>query len=214
MNCEEFRDTLVGDDAAERREAERHAQGCPECAARLDDDRWLAVQVENWVAATPLPRQALERRIAGAIERTVPRSLPLYRRPIWLAAAAAVVLLVATFLFQQGMPSLSETASIEETLSRIDRIGSEYARAIADLEGRAEAVLARAGDPDTPPEQAALLLSYRDRLSHLDAVIFEVQSYLEERPGHAGGHTVLLAAYQEKKEVLSALLGVRFGAAS
>jgi len=212
MNCERFREILVGDDAADRREAERHATSCPECAELLDADCALARRVEAWIAAGPTPPASLERRIAGAIERRDSRSIPLFRRPAWIAAASVAALLVAAFLLRQPLrPPVNESVGIEQALDRIERAGSEYARAIADLESRADAVLSRAGDPELPPEQAALLLSYRDRLSHLDAVILEVQSYLEQRPGHAGGHTVLLAAYEEKQEVLGELLAIQFG---
>ena len=159
MNCERFRDILVGDDSDERREAERHAEGCPVCAKLLDDDGRLAERIGDWIAATPAPPPSLERRIVSAIEHDTARTTRFVIRPVWFAAAAAVVLLVATFLIQRDLRPVDETAGIEETLSRIDRLGSEYARAIAELESRAGAVFSRVGDSDVSPEQAALLLS-------------------------------------------------------
>ena len=63
-------------------------------------------------------------------------------------------------------------------------------------------MLERAGDPSVSPAQASVLLGYGQRLRHLDSVIAEVNEFLGENPGHTGGHTVLLAAYREKDEVL------------
>ena len=56
-----------------------------------------------------------------------------------------------------------------------------------------------------------ILLTYRDRLANLDAVIAEVHGFLGESPGHSGGHTVLLAAYKEKSEVLQEIIDLQLG---
>jgi hypothetical protein len=53
-----------------------------------------------------------------------------------------------------------------------------------------------------------------DRLTHLDSVIAEVQSFLDENPGHARGHTVLLAAYREKDQLLREILELSPGETS
>jgi hypothetical protein len=219
MSCERFPEAWVGDDPAERREAERHAATCPRCAELIEADRKLAEQVEAWKSAAAGPPLDLQRRIAGALRDAAPTAGARVRprsvgRIAWLTAAAALILVATTFLLTRDGAPPPATESLEATLDRIDRIADEYAGAIAELEGRAEAVLARAGDPDVPPAEAALLLNYRDRLSNLDAVILEVRSYLDEHPGNAGGHTVLLAAYEEKKEVLGELLALRIGETS
>ena len=52
------------------------------------------------------------------------------------------------------------------------------------------------------------------REDDLDSVIAEVQGFLEENPGHAGGDTVLLAAFQEKQQVLGEVLELRLGESS
>ena len=93
-----------------------------------------------------------------------------------------------------------------EAVLQVEQAQQDYARAIADLERRADDVLARAEDPELDMNDAALLLNYRDRLTHLDSVIDEVQAFLAEHPGHARGHTVLLAAYDEKDQLLREIL--------
>ena len=42
----------------------------------------------------------------------------------------------------------------------------------------------------------------------------EVQGFLGENPGHSGGHTVLLAAYKEKSEVLQEVIDLQLGEVS
>ena len=58
------------------------------------------------------------------------------------------------------------------------------------------------------------MLRYRDRLKHLAGVIAEVRSFLDENPGHAGGHKILLAAFKEKNEVLQTVLTLQSGESS
>ena len=86
-----------------------------------------------------------------------------------------------------------------------------YTRAIAALEQQAATSLARLQDPALSGEHAVILLTYRDRLANLDAVIAEVHGFLGESPGHSGGHTVLLAAYKEKSEVLQEIIDLQLG---
>jgi hypothetical protein len=118
-----------------------------------------------------------------------------------MAVAAAMVLLAVAILFRPGAPDAGDGPEAALASAR-----KAYVAAIARLEREADAVLARAADPRTSPRQAAILIGYRDRLAYLDEVIAEVNGFLIEHPGHAGGHTVLLAAYREKAEVLEQVL--------
>ena len=63
-------------------------------------------------------------------------------------------------------------------------------------------MLARASDKSLAPSKAAVLMAYRDRLAHLDTTIAEINGFLESNPSHSGGRIVLLAAYNDKTEVL------------
>ena len=214
MNCEQFRNALLGDEPIERNAAERHATSCAACAELLEADRKLSDQVREWKDTAPAPPERLERRIAAAIAReSSPSSVRVssVARRTWVWAAAAVLLLATSVFVMRSVVPVSDGITIEDALAEADRIQQAYARAIARLEQEVEPILAHAGDPDFSPQQAGLLLSYRDRLTHLDAVIAEVQSFLGENPGHSGGHTVLLAAYKEKREVLGTLLELQLG---
>jgi hypothetical protein len=219
MNCDQFPEAWVGDDPVELRDAEYHAAGCPKCAELMKADHALAEQVEAWKSSAAGPPLDLQARIAKALRDAAPYQSASFRprtlpRVASLAAAAALIMAAVVFLLPRETQPPTDAESLVEALNRIDRSADDYAGAIAELELRAEAVLARASDPDVRPADAALLLNYRDRLSNLDSVILEVRSYLDEHPGNAGGHMVLLAAYEEKKEVLGELLALRIGETS
>ena len=206
MNCEQFREAIVGDEPEERAAAEAHAEGCPTCADLLSEHDALADEVAVWAASTASPPAELEHRIGAAIEGRTPSFG-------WLAAAATILLglWLGWQILPVGGPGLSP---MEQAMLEADRSRENYIRAVAELERQAAPILARAADQNLAPERAALLLRYGDRLQRLDSVIAEVQGFLEENPGHAGGDTVLLAAFQEKQQVLGELLELQLGESS
>lgn len=207
MSCERFRETLVAD-VPDRAALERHAATCETCAGLLEQHRRLAGAVDAWKEQAPPPPAALEARIAAALER--PRT-PL---PRWAAIAALLVTGVAVLALIVVRGGGGGGGELARAVRDAERAQASYVEAIAKLELEARQVIERAADPATDPREAAILLSYRDRLTHLDAVIDEVQSFLSENPGHAGGHTVLLAAYDEKDELLRKVIALPGGEAS
>lgn len=215
MTCEQFRNAIVSDDPTELADAERHAAGCADCGPSLNGDRRLACAVRQWVATDPSPSADLERRIAVAIEQdNSSRRGGVARRHGWWVAVAASMLLALWFAPQLWTPAGSSLSEVAQLMAEADRARDRYIEMIAALERQATPILQRAGDPELPPARAANLLRYRDRLLHLDSVIAEVQLFLDENPGHSGGHTVLLAAYQEKQQVLGELIEIQLGEAS
>ena len=130
----------------------------------------------------------------------------------WVAAAAVVILGMALLIQRPWLET--EEGTYADAVRQVEQAQHDYARAIAGLEQRAGDVLARAGDPALDSRDAAMLLNYRDRLTHLDSVIAEVQSFLDEHPGHSRGHTVLLAAYEEKDTLLREILELSPGETS
>lgn len=220
MTCEALRGASASDDPSDRAALEGHAAACAACAAFLEDERWLQERIGTWVDQAPLPPDSLERRIAAALAveaRAAAPALGLRRtaakrspapaiRSRWLATAAAAVVLVAA-----AMMMLRGVTTGGRAVLNVEEAASQYARAIAELERQASAVLEQAGDPALASRQAAILLTYRDRLSHLDAVIAQVEGFLEQSPGHSGGHMVLMAAYKEKAEVLREVLAFKSG---
>jgi hypothetical protein len=225
MNCEQFRQALVEDEPARLRECEDHAARCAACAEVWKEDRRILEEAAAWRREIPAPAPSLEERIATAISREVrgragrPRwSWPrLLEAPLWqwgaLAAAAAVV--VAVLALHQLLPipweGPARETSLASLLREIEEAERSHITALARLDREAARILERADDPGLPAEEAALLLAYGDRLKHLDAVIAEVRGFLEQNPGHSGGHKVLIAAYREKSDVLQEVLNLQLG---
>jgi hypothetical protein len=223
MDCRQFELAWVGDDAKERQAAERHAAGCPRCAETVREDRELLEAVVEWKESATGPNDDLGRRIAaaltkeGLIESDAMRQAPRRVFPrsatwAWVAAAAVVILGVTASIQRPWFDTGG--GAYEEAVRQVERAQHDYARAIAGLEIQAGEVLARADDPALDSRDAALLLNYRDRLIHLDSVIAEVQAFLDEHPGHTRGHTVLLAAYEEKDQLLREILELSPGETS
>jgi hypothetical protein len=121
---------------------------------------------------------------------------------------------VGTLSYLSWRPASTAGASAAD-LARIagdvERLRGEYLAAIARLEAQAGVVLAASDDPALPPERADVLNAYRDRLAHLDAVIADVEGFLDRHAGHGGGHTVLLAALEEKGQLLQEVLDLPAG---
>lgn len=215
-SCWQFRGDIVSDDPLELRRAEEHAAECPACAEILRADHRILEAAAAWRNGTASPPEGLERRIGAALaaEPSDPARLRpsrLFRwtgRPVWRwAAAAAAVVLAVTLAFRAGAPE----NELERALREVEGAERAYAQAIAGLEREASLVLAKAGEPALDPGSAGVLLAYQDRLTHLGAVIGEVRDFLDENPGHSGGHTVLLAAYREKQQVLEEVLDLSIG---
>ena len=106
MNCQEFRQALLGDDVS-REPLERHALRCEPCAALWAAEARLATAVARWKVPGPELPEGLGKRIAAAIEADA-SAKPGVRRQRRLAAvtpwpagwrlAAAAVLAVGAAL--------------------------------------------------------------------------------------------------------------------
>jgi hypothetical protein len=224
--CRECALRSVSDDPQDLAWAQAHAAECPECGARLAAQTELERAVESWRAASPEPPASLEARILGSVraaELAPPvrfrprserqsRSVGVSRFATWLAAAAGLILsaglLLRSEIFRDVVTPPSGPLLVERALRDAEAAEAAHARAIAQLELAAAPLLARVGDPALPPREAALLLSYRDRLRFLDRTVAEVGGFLAENPSHAKARTVLLAAYFEKTEVLREVLAL------
>lgn len=212
MKCEDFHLAAVSDDPGNLAAAERHAAGCPVCAAVLDGHRELLDRVAEWKRSTPILAPDAEDRIEATLRRELDGRPARPRGPVaWMAVAAAVLVLalalVAWSVYGTGSePAGSDRILVARALDAARAAEVAHAEAIARLEAAAGPVLARVSDPSLAPRDAAILMAYRDRLAYLDDTIEEVQAFLDTNPGHASGRTVLLAAYREKTEVLRAIL--------
>ena len=220
--CGEFALRSVSDEPQDLAWARAHASECAECAARLAATAELDRAVEDWRAASPEPPARLGARILSSVSEPVSPVPPAFRPPArragavsrfapWLAAAAGLILsaglLLRSEMFRPAAPAAGPLL-VEQALQQAEMAEAAHARAIAQLELVAAPMLARVGDPALPPREAALLLSYRDRLRFLDRTVAEVGGFLAENPSHAKARTVLLAAYVEKTEVLREVLAL------
>ena len=224
MDCREFELAWVSDDRDERQAAQRHADECPGCAETVRADRELLDAVVHWKESAQGPSDRLGRRIAAALaedgliesDPARPTRIRVARKrtTTWAWGATAAVVMLGMALLIQRPWLETEEGTYADAVRQVEQAQHDYARAIAGLEQRAGDVLARAGDPALDSRDAAMLLNYRDRLTHLDSVIAEVQSFLDEHPGHSRGHTVLLAAYEEKDTLLREILELSPGETS
>jgi anti-sigma-K factor RskA len=222
MSCDKLRALSVSDDPADRELLEIHAGECTACAALLQEHRHLQAAVKMWKDASPAPPARLEARILAAARESGTGNLAIFPAPAqprpassgnvwrWALAAAAVLASLAV-----AVPLLAPLGGSESDLPRavreVRQAERAYTRAIATLEREAAVKLARVDDPLLSGQQAVILLTYRDRLANLDSVIAEVRTFLDESPGNSGGHTVLLAAYKEKSEVLQEVIDLQLG---
>lgn len=234
MTCEELRRLLVQDERPDA-EILAHGAHCPACATLLRQERALRSAVSAWRQRTSVAPPGLQQRIleayagergawpappdhadaAGDGRDAIVELRPRWHAPAspirWLAAAAGIALLVLVALGapRLGGPrvvSVSGDLLVADVLDEARQAERAHAEAIARLVEATRPVLARADDPATPPAEAALLRSYRDRLSSLDDAIADVQGFLDTNPGHPAARTVLLAAYMDKTELLGEIL--------
>lgn len=229
MNCADLDLLHASDDPVDRSAAEEHAAGCAHCASRLRYLEGLGARAAAWGATEAAPSPRLEGRVIEAVRAARPRPAGRPRVPGaalssrqrgprrvagWAAPAAAAALVVAGVGLSLRGPAplaLSRDSGIlaAEALEAAERAERTHAAAIARLAEAAEPLLARSGDPATPPREAALLLAYRERLRHLERTIDEIEGYLAQNRGNRAARTLLLAAYSEKTEVLRELLATR-----
>lgn len=114
MNCEEFRQAVTADPAAE---AAGHAGACPDCRKFLDRlhalDREMRVAMEIEVPQYKLPA------VAGTAEIvTIPRRASWVRTG-WIGLAASVAL-VAVFVLNRGEERLPGTSLADQVIAHLD----------------------------------------------------------------------------------------------
>ncbi len=216
LSCADFARWSVSDDPAERPLAAAHAAECAECAARLAGFERLAALAADWEAAQGEPPPALQARVLRP--RVVRGRFGAGQRPLWLAAAA-MLLLVAGFLAGLGARPRNAGARpsallATNALADAERAELVHAEAIARLEAAAAPILARADDPRVAARDAALLLSYRGQLRAIDQTLGEVRVFLAGNPYHAQAREVLLAGYTQKKELLRRVVALERGGAT
>jgi hypothetical protein len=177
----------------------------------------LAAAIERWKEAAPPLEPHFERRVLAALRKEAvpsPFMTRLYR-PALLAASLAALVFGAYFVARAGgwireAPGRSSGTMLiaYDALGEVREAEEAHRRALVRLQSAAQPILARADDPAASAREAALLLSYRDRLRYLDSTIAEIVERVDENPYNAKGRAVLLAAYSEKADILRDVLAL------
>lgn len=126
MNCQRFEE-LVNDIAREqildvsvRSEALTHSSDCEHCALRLENEFALTLRLRNFAGGFELvsaPARVETRLLAAFGERVPVSSQPpsVSRKPYWIAAIAAVLLIVfalSIFRARQSAPAVGNTNAV------------------------------------------------------------------------------------------------------
>lgn len=214
MRCNKYQ--LYWQGRFSEKEFDDHLRSCDECRQAFTLDGLIQRQAQK----LPAPESApwLWAKIEDRLTRERGKSQPfLFARifseiitpkrhlPYKIAALLIIALGLSYLLIIGPQRAVPEPRNLltSSALARVEEIEMEYERAIAELEQLALPLVANA-DTD-------LLLLYRDRLETIDEQIVRCKEALEQNRANAHIRRYLLAAYQDKKETLSELLGLTKG---
>jgi len=215
MSCKE----LERYDRGEMDEAEfmRHAASCPVCREALQLDEEVMSLSES--LRKPVKAPHLWRRIEESLRKEGAEEPQLAQEPqaemkqksgrfssrwkiLRFVPAAAAFLVVFGIGVYFGLKSSAPSSGLlaQKALARVEKKEQEYMRAIKDLEKQAL------------PQMADLNLDfvflYRTRLETIDAQIEQCREALALNPANAHIRRYLIAALQEKKDILAEVLSL------
>ena len=198
-------------------ELEKHLASCEDCREVLKDLQSIVREAREMKMVIPpdtawqkisgaLAGPRLEEPVRGEVrlERPV-RAFFAFRRPLWTAAAAALLVVVVGGLallqpWRRSVP-LGPGMTDAYTLAKLDEAKGYYRQAIKALN---EAAAAQKGALDP-----ALAAAFDKNLALVDASIEACQKAVRRDPGNLETQNYLLAAYQDKVEVLTSLIAVK-----
>jgi anti-sigma factor RsiW len=192
---------------AEARLVEQHLGTCPACRAREQELRQLLAH------AAALPRSvAPPRDLWPGIAEQIERSAPWWSRwgvlqPVALAAAAAVALGVAAFLWDGRAPATVQTVAMPEASPVLRPVSDaplsdvSLAAAVRDYEDAASALLEalQRRRAVLPPEDLARVEA---NLEVIDRALAEVRQALVKDPASPELNRMLVATHRKKVDVL------------
>ncbi len=197
-------------------ELEKHLESCPECREILHDLQGIVREARS--LKTVVPPDAVWRRIGGALagarleeparrgeSAAAPgRALFPLRRPVWAAAAAALVIALGGLAllrpWNARVPS-NLTDRDRYTLAKLEEAKGFYQQAIKAL---SDAASAQTGSLD--PKTAAAL---KHNLAVVDASIEACQAAVRHDPTNVDTQNFLLAAYKDKVDILTSLVDLK-----
>ncbi len=207
-------DYVDGNLAGGRRERfERHIKSCPECRELVHDFQRIVDRARDF--SDPSPPHATWGKIQARLEENrrwaqIPAFAGAKSRPFskWsFALGAASVLLVAAGVALLGpgfggrSPLVSQLDRQMYTLNKLEEAESHYQKAIKAL---AQAVAAQEDQMD-----AGLAEVFKANLEIVNASIAECKQAVLNNPQDLESRRFLLAAYQEKADLLDKLLNIK-----
>ena len=223
MNCSDLNEALVDLvdgrlDGPERRDVERHLEACANCRALVEDLRSLRAaafmldrrepraelwtQIQAAVASEPAPGRIFS--MPGAVRR----SLGEGGWPVWLGAAAALILATVIGLLplmnraplpHDDSPDAAaaqpdEPATVESVTAEFAAAERHYQKAIDDLQ-----TIANKDTGELDPQVAAVL---QKNLGVIDQAISESREALKSQPSSANAQSGLFDALRSKVALL------------
>ena len=214
MQCEDFEQVIEERGFAELPEAaQAHAAGCPSCTALVDDfSAILAAAREIPAEVEPPPRVWVALAAALEAEGLIrPRLAPLpAKTPAWWKSFHT--LLGGRLLATAAVAALVLVAGVYQVRHRSE----PRANAVTDPEPYAEtdSTLAREEQSLGPVQNVGTLgngasnvdVALRENLATVNAFIKECRKRLAEDPNDPMAREYLSTAYQQKAEILAAMM--------
>lgn len=197
ITCEQLDDLLLDGEPLAMATAGRHAQTCPECAAKLegwnDISGTARTMRASWQSDLLLPR--IQRSVAAERRRNSPMRF-------WQVAAAVALtaILGASFwlTFDRQNQLLDASLIRVSTLDEVEQAERAHQQAIDKLAREAASKLEESSAP--------LMISYKEKLMLLDDAIGECQTAIQQNRQNAHLRKQLLAIYNEKQRTLQDVL--------
>lgn len=221
MNCADLNEALVDLvdgrlDGAEQRRVERHLEGCEDCRALVEDLRSIHAAAFMLDRREPKPEtwakvQAAVAADAAAGSRFSPagvrRSVAASGWPVWLGAAAALVLatVIGVLPLINRAPQThddsatvaqpaGEPATVESVTAEFEAAEKHYQKAIDDLQ-----TIANKDTGELDPNVAAVL---QKNLGVIDQAISESRAALKAQPSSSNAQNGLFEALRTKVALL------------
>jgi anti-sigma factor RsiW len=224
MRCDEMTDRLdafVDGDlpAEEAAEVQRHLEGCLACRTQLEQLSELLRRAAALPAEEQPPRDLwpqISARLSTEGSDVVRFPSPVRRYVwTWMAAAAAVVLAIASaFLMRQtsidaGSPTIADTH--RQTAAESAVVRAAYRDVEADLD-RVRADLRAVLQSRRSEISPATMEIVNQNLKVIDEAIANIAEALEQEPENPELNRLLLAAYQREVKLLKQVARMPAGA--
>ena len=222
MKCADLQSDVLVDlvdgrlDPAEQRQIERHLEACAECRALVTDLR--SIRASAFMLDRREPAAALWAKLQAAVAaepkpsarllqmpRAIRRSLGEGGWPVWLGAAAALILATVIGLLpllnrnaasdgDQPAAEVQPEVTVESVAEEFAKAEEQYQKAIDDLQ-----TIANKDTGELDPQVAAVL---QKNLTVIDQAISESRAALKTQPTSTNAQDGLFDALRTKVALL------------